>query len=293
MLTILRALRAYQWTKNLLIFAPLVFAEQLSHVDQVFRSIVAFACFCAASSATYLLNDVHDREQDSLHPEKRNRPIASGALPVPAALLIAAVLLAAGALVAYYLAPAFMLALLCYLILTTAYTFKLKHVIIVDVLTIAIGFVIRAMAGALALDVAFSNWLVVCTLFLALFLGLSKRRHEIELMEKGAIDHRKVLAEYSTQFIDALLIIVAGGALITYTIYTCSPEVVDRLGTDKLYLTLPFVVYGLFRYFELIHLDRKFDVGNPSKTLLKDWRIGLTVSLWGLSCIAIIYSAKL
>lgn len=287
LVTLFRALRVYQWSKNLLVLAALIFARQLLVPEQVLRSLGAFAAFCLAASATYLFNDVLDVETDRAHPKKRTRPIASGAISVPAALALSLGLFVAAAALGWVIRPAFLAALVFYIALTLSYSAFLKHFIIIDVIAVALGFVTRAMAGAIALNVAFSNWLVVCTLFLALFLGLSKRRHEITLLETGAINHRKVLFHYSVHFLDQLILITAGGALITYTIYTCSPEVVRSFGTDKLYLTLPFVVYGLFRYLFLVH--HRTGGGDPSSTLLSDWPLGVTVVLWGLACVGLLY----
>lgn len=285
--TLLTALRVYQWPKNFLVFAALVFAQQLHVADQVVRSLVAFCAFCAASSAMYLFNDIADIDSDRVHPEKRTRPLASGAMSIRAAITIALILLGVSGVLSSVLGMRFAAILGGYVVLVGAYSFRLKRVIIVDVIIVAVGFVIRAMAGAIALDVSFSNWLVVCTLFMALFLGFSKRRHEINLLDREALNHREVLGHYSVPYLDAVNTIVAGAAIITYTIYTCSPEVIDRLGTDKLYLTLPLVVYGFLRYLYLVHHD--LDGGDPSATLLKDRSLTITVALWGLACIGIIY----
>ena len=283
-----RALRVYQWPKNLVVFAALVFAQELNVPGQAARSIAAFFAFCMASSAMYLFNDIYDLEQDRGHPEKRHRPLASGAISIPAAWIVAFMLAFGATVWAWSLDLDFMVALLAYVVLNLAYSFALKHMVILDVLAIAVGFVIRAMAGALVIDVAFSNWLVVCTLFLALFLALSKRRNEIDLMEGDAGSHRAVLSHYTVTYLDTLIVIVAASTLLTYAIYTCSPEVVDRLGTDKLYLTIPFVVYGLFRYVHLV--QHHLGGGDPSRVLLKDLPMALTVLLWGLSCVAILYN---
>ena len=285
--TLIKALRVYQWSKNLLVFAGLVFAQQFLIPGQIFRSLLAFVAFCGASSAMYLFNDLIDIESDRVHPEKRNRPIASGTLSIRAAIGAILVLLALSLGISGTLGFHFLLIVCFYLGLTTFYTLELKKIVIVDVLAVAIGFVVRAIAGAIALEVTFSNWLVVCTLFLALFLGISKRRHEIHSLNDDAISHREVLGHYTVPYLDAINIIVAGAALITYTIYTCSPEVAGRLGTDKLYLTLPFVVYGLFRYMYLVH--HNLDGGDPSSTLIKDRPLSITVVLWGISCVALIY----
>lgn len=287
LVTAAAAMRPYQWTKNLLLFAALLFAGELGHLSQVLISMGAFAAFCLAASATYIFNDLLDIESDREHPKKRHRPLASGALSIPAAWVLLAVLFGGSLVLAGLIRLEFLAALTAYIVLTLAYTLKLKHVMIIDVMAIAMGFVIRAVAGALALDVPFSNWLVVCTLFLAMLLGLSKRRHEITLLEGGAQSHRQVLQHYTVHYLDQLILVMAAGTLLTYTLYTCSPEVIGRLGSDKLYVTLPFVVYGLFRYLHLIH--HKTGGGDPSSTLLSDRPLGITVVLWAVSCGLIIY----
>jgi 4-hydroxybenzoate polyprenyltransferase len=289
--TCVAAMRPYQWTKNLLLFAALVFAGELGHAEKALVSLAAFVAFCLAASATYIFNDLLDIESDREHPKKRHRPLASGALSPFAAWLLLIALFAASIAIAWSIRVEFLLALVAYVVLTLAYTLKLKHVMIVDVMAIALGFVIRAVAGALALNVPFSNWLVVCTLFLATFLGLSKRRQEIVLLEEGAQSHRQVLQHYTVHYLDQLILIMAGGTLITYTIYTCSPEVIQRLGTDKLYVTLPFVVYGLFRYLHLIHHET--GGGDPSSTLIKDRPLGVTVVLWAIACAVLIYLPRI
>ena len=283
----IRAMRVYQWTKNLLVFAALIFAKEAFDPQKFLIVLEAFAAFCMAASATYLYNDLSDIEKDRQHPKKRHRPIASGTLSPAAAWTLLLLLFASSMLLSYTLGWRFMLATLAYIALTLAYTMVLKNIIILDVLALAMGFVVRALAGAIALDVKFSSWLVVCTLFLALFLGLSKRRHEVVLLEEGAGSHRAVLQHYSVHYLDQLILIAAGGAIITYTIYTCSPDVIKNLGTDKLYITLPFVIYGLFRYLFLVH--HKTGGGDPSATLVKDWPLGATVILWGLTCAGLIY----
>jgi 4-hydroxybenzoate polyprenyltransferase len=285
---VVRELRVYQWPKNLFVFAALIFAQQLDDSTQAFRSLLAFAAFCAASSAAYVFNDLADIEKDRAHPKKRHRPLASGALSPRAAVVIILVLAVITAALGYLLGEPFMGILLLYLLLTASYSLVLKNLHIVDVLALSTGFVLRAMGGAIALDVDFSSWLVVCTLFLALFLSLSKRRHEVELLKQSnAPAHRHVLQYYNVEYLDHLIVIVISATIITYTIYTCSPDVVHRLGTDKLYLTLPFVIYGLFRYLYLVHYQE--GGGDPTKTLLKDWPLGVTILLYGLACVVIIY----
>lgn len=287
-------LRAYQWPKNLIVFGALVFAQQLDQIDQILRSVAAFIVLCASSSAIYILNDLIDVEKDRAHPEKRFRAIASGVVSIPGAAVMTGGLMMGSLVAAFALqpdVPLFCLTIVAFLLLNIAYTFFLKKIMLIDVMAIAIGFVIRGIAGAVVIEVPFSNWLVVCTLFLALFLALGKRRREIGLLEAEAIRHREVLGHYTVSYLDALMLVLAGSTLITYTIYTCSPEVVEKTGTDKLYLTLPFVVYGLFRYLFLVHHKR--GGGDPSKTLIRDLPLLATVAGWAFTCVAILYGHKL
>ncbi|HPG65692.1 MAG TPA: decaprenyl-phosphate phosphoribosyltransferase [Candidatus Hydrogenedentes bacterium] len=288
----LRALRVYQWPKNLFVFPTLVFARQMHDVSLVLRSLAAFVVFCAASSATYIFNDMVDVDNDRAHPEKCRRPLASGALSMNAAAGMTLVLGAGALISAYVINVGFFGVVAFYMVMTGLYTIALKHIVIIDVMIVAAGFVVRAMGGAVALQVEFSNWLMVCTLFLALFMALSKRRHEVaSLRGDTAGNHRAVLQFYSLDYLDQLIVVVMAGTVITYTIYTCSPEVVERLGTDKLYLTLPFVIYGLFRYLHLVHFDEKG--GDPSQTLLQDWPLCITALLYGLVCVGIIYGSRM
>ncbi|MBI1320482.1 MAG: decaprenyl-phosphate phosphoribosyltransferase [Candidatus Hydrogenedens sp.] len=289
-MVLIKGLRVYQWSKNLLLFAALIFAQEVFRPEQLVPSVLAFFSFCLAASATYLFNDIQDIEKDRAHPKKRHRPIASGEMPLGVAWALLIALFAGSCVLAWLVRPAFLPMVFAYIGLTLSYSLFLKHMMIVDVMVLALGFVVRAIAGAVAINVQFSNWLVVCTLFLALFLGFSKRRHEITLLEDGAESHRAVLSEYSVQYLDQLILIVAGGAILTYTIYTCSPDVVQRLHTDKLYLTLPYVLFGIFRYLHLIH--HKTGGGDPSRTLVTDKPLILTVLLWGGTCIGIIYAGR-
>lgn len=286
LIILIRLLRVYQWSKNALLLLPLVFAQQLLDGSAALRSVLAMTAFCLASSATYIINDIRDIEYDRRHPVKCRRPLPAGEVGLHVATVIAAILLVASLVLARLLGVPFLFSLLAYLGLTLSYSALLKNIFIVDVIVIALGFVIRAIAGAVAIEVVFSNWLIVCTLFLALFLALGKRRGEIALLEEEARNHREVLHHYSIAFIDQMLLIVAGGAMITFTIYTCSPEVVERLGTDKLYMTLPFVIYGLGRYLWLIQRN---ETGDPSQVLLKDWPTCAAVMLWAVTCACIIY----
>ena len=281
------SLRPDQWHKNLIVFAALIFAVKLLDPAALARATAAFLIFCAMSGVVYLLNDVADREQDRLHPVKRLRPIASGALSPGMALTSAAVLGVAALGTAVWLRPLFGLAAAAYLVLFVVYTGSLKHIVVLDVMAIAIGFVLRAVAGGLVIDVHISNWLLVCTMLGALFLGLAKRRHELTLLADGARGHRKILEEYDPYLLDQMIGVVAAATMVAYIIYCASPETHAYFGTEWLVLTTPFPIYGLFRYLYLVH--RKAGGGNPSDMLLNDRPLLACVLLWGITSVLIIY----
>jgi 4-hydroxybenzoate polyprenyltransferase len=285
---LLVSLRPHQWTKNLVVLAALAFSKHLFEADAVLCALGGFVVFCALSGATYLLNDVVDLERDRLHPVKRLRPLASGALPVPLACWACAALALGGLAAALALGRLFALAALGYLALNVAYSFVLKHAVILDVLSIAIGFVLRAVAGALAIGVVFSDWLLVCTILLALFLALAKRRHELVTLEDAA-GHRGILAEYSPYLLDQMIAVVTASCLTAYAFYTLAPDTIEKYRTDKLSLTIPFVIYGIFRYLYLVH--RREQGGSPSDVLLTDRQLLAAVGLWALAVVAIVYNA--
>jgi len=280
------SLRPEQWTKNLIVFAALIFGHRLLDPAAVGLSLAAFLIFCALSSSTYLINDVMDRTADRRHPLKRLRPIAAGDVS-PAAALTAALVLGGAALVAAtWVHPTFGLIAAGYLTLFAAYSRVLKHVVILDVLTIAIGFVLRAAAGAVAISVPMSQWLLVCTILLALFLGLSKRRHELTLLADSARGHRRILEEYNPYLLDQMIGVVTASTLMAYIIYCTSPETIEKFGTNRLVLTTPFPIYGIFRYLYLVHQRGS---GSPSEVLLTDRPLVACIALWGLAVVAIIY----
>ena len=281
------SLRPAQWTKNLIIFAALLFGERLLEPRSVAYSVAAFAIFCGLSGVVYLLNDVADREGDRRHPIKMRRPIASGEVPVAAALSVAAALAAGALTAAFALRPMFGAIALFYVVLLALYSGPLKHVVIIDVLTIAIGFVLRAVAGAVAIDVAVGPWLYVLTILLALFLVLSKRRHELVLLADQATGHRRILEEYSPYLLDQMISVVTASTLVAYAIYTVSPETISKFRTNLLGLTLPFPLYGIFRYLYLVH--QKEGGGSPSDMLLTDRPLLICVALWALAVALIIY----
>jgi 4-hydroxybenzoate polyprenyltransferase len=290
------SLRPAQWTKNLIVFTALLFGQRgagpaFLDPHAVARAVAAFAIFCALSGVVYLVNDVADREADRLHPTKRERPIASGAVS-PGLAITTAVLLGIGALAgAWLLRPAFAGVAFAYVGLQTLYSGPLKHIVIIDVLTIAIGFVLRAVAGAVAIDVEINHWLLILTILLALFLALSKRRHELVLLASGATGHRPILEEYSPYLLDQMIAVVTASTLVSYVISTVSPETVQKYHTDYLGLTVVFPIYGIFRYLYLVHL--KDGGGSPADMLLNDRPLLVCVALWAASVAGIIYGTSL
>jgi 4-hydroxybenzoate polyprenyltransferase len=284
---VLISLRPGQWVKNLLVFAGVLFGLHLFDVTAVARATAAFGIFCLLSGAVYLINDVADRDSDRRHPLKKRRPIASGALPVPAALLSAVVLGGLALAGAFALGLAFFAVAAAYLALLGLYSAALKHVVIIDVLTVAIGFVLRAVAGAVAIDVSISQWLLVCTILLALFISLAKRRHELVLLADGAVSHRPILDEYSPYLLDQMIAVVTASTLIAYVFYTISPETEQKFGTQWLGLSVPFPLYGIFRYLYLVH--KREGGGSPADLLLTDRPLLLCVTLWAVSVVLIIY----
>ena len=285
---LLVSLRPEQWTKNLLVLAGVVFGGRLLEPAAVATALSAFAIFCALSGAIYLFNDVADREADRNHPLKRERPIASGQLAVSTAVTAGVVLGATGVAAAFAVNTQFGLVAAMYLAALVLYSFALKHVVIVDVLIIAGGFVLRAIAGAVAVEVPIGHWLLICTTLLALFLALSKRRHELTLLAEGATDHRRILEEYSPYLLDQMIGVVTSSTLIAYTVYATSADTAARLGTAKLGLTIPFVLYGIFRYLYLVHQKR--GGGSPAAMLLTDRPLLGCVALWAASVIVLLYS---
>lgn len=282
------SLRPEQWTKNLFVFAGLLFGRRLFDADSIIAATLAFAIFCVLSGSIYLFNDVADRDADRIHPLKSNRPVASGALS-PRTAMIAASLLGIGSVeAALLLRPALAVVAASYLVLLLLYSAFLKHIVIVDVLTIAAGFVLRAVAGAVAVSVPISHWLLVCTTLLALFLALSKRRHELTLLAEGATGHRRILEEYTPYLLDQMVGVVTASTLVAYAIYATSQETAERLGTDRLGLTIPFVLYGIFRYLYLVHQKR--GGGSPAAMLLSDRPLLVCVALWAASVVLILYT---
>jgi 4-hydroxybenzoate polyprenyltransferase len=286
---IFTSLRPHQWTKNLVVFAALPLSLHLFQIDSALRSLLAFALFCGLSGAVYLVNDVADIERDRLHPRKRMRPIASGQLSRSAALVAAVVLALLSLGPALALGWRFAVAALAYLVLNLLYSFWLKEVLILEAITVSLGFVIRAVAGALAIQIEIGDWLLICTMLLALFLTLCKRRHELTSLSQGAPNHRRILSEYSPYLLDQMIAVVTASCVTAYAFGTTAQETVDKFHTRRLTWTIPFVLYGIFRYLYLVH--RKEQGGSPTDILLTDLPLLLDVALWGLAIAAIVYTA--
>jgi len=285
----IRLIRPKQWLKNIFVFAPLVFAKHLFEPDAFLLALRAFGAFCLTASCVYIINDIADLKADRLHPEKRKRPLAARTLTITHALFLLAVLLALDAVVAAGMDLRYLILLVMYFLMNLAYSIKLRDVLLLDVFIIAAGFMFRVLGGAYAINVRVSNWIVLCSLFVSLFLGFAKRRGElVEAQAAGTTSERKVLVLYRVDFIDQLLTIAAAGTVISYALYTVAPRTQVVFGTDRLLYTTVFVVYGVFRYLYLIHTSSS--IQNPTNTVTADAPIIINAILWIGTCILLIYS---
>jgi 4-hydroxybenzoate polyprenyltransferase len=284
---IFQLLRPQQWVKNGIVLAGLIFSGSAGQSDLALTALAAMGLFCLLASAIYIVNDLADAEADRKHPIKANRPIASGRVSAPTAIILAIILGIVALVPAYLLSVNFFIIAGIYLVLSLLYSFIFKHIVIIDVMSIAAGFVLRALAGAVVIDVEFSGWLLISSFLLALFLGFGKRRHELVLLEENSRAHRRILERYTSYFLDQLIGVVTPAVLVCYLLYVISAEVQEKLGTDYLYLTTPFVIYGIFRYLYLIHLEEQG--GSPTRLLLTDRPILLTVLLWLITALLLLY----
>jgi len=283
---LIEGVRPRQWTKNLLAFAAVLFAKRMTDPDALAASFLAFGSLCLAAGACYLVNDVADAERDRAHPEKARRPVASGRLSPVAATVAAVILMPAAVLVGLSVNYELAVCVAVYIVATLAYTFSLKQVVVLDVLTVAFGFVLRAVAGALAIQVQISVWLLVCTFLLSLFLAIAKRRGELQMLAM-AEEHRETLGEYTAYLLDQMTAVVTSAALMAYCLYTFSERTVREVGSTDLKYTIPFVVYAVFRYLYLVH---KRGLGaDPSQLFLRDKPLLVSVILWAIVCGIILY----
>ncbi len=285
-------LRPLQWVKNSFLFAPLIFSKHLFEEGYFFTELLAVAAFCLLSSSVYALNDIADRQADRDHPIKKNRPVASGILSASQAALIASVVFALAVVVSANLSLKFQLAAGLYFVLNIGYSFWLKQVMLVDIFVIAAGFMLRVLAGAFAIDVKVSHWLVLCTLFVSLFLAASKRRGEILLIHNATgSSSRPVLKEYDIAFLDQILTVVASGMAISYALYTVADRTVRIFGSENLIFTTVFVLFGIFRYLYVMRRTKVED--NPTFLLLRDPIMLLNITAWFVACVVVIYFNEL
>jgi len=284
---LVQLLRPAQWSKNAVLLGAILFSKHLFDPNAVLRVVGGVASFCLIASAAYVMNDLRDMERDRRHPQKRNRPLPSGRVQPAGALMIGVVVGALGIALAAVLGTNFLLLVLFYLGWQIAYTFFMKELVILDVMALATGFVVRAVAGGVVIAVPISPWLVICTFLLALFMGFAKRRHEVILLDAGAVDHRRSLREYSPYFLDQMISVVTASTVVAYAVYTVSPEVREKLGTQYLYLTIPFVLFGIFRYLYLVH--QKEEGGNPTHLMLNDAPLMVDVLLFGVTAALLLY----
>lgn len=277
--------RPKHWVKNVLLFAGIVFAKQLTNPDALWRAVAAFAIFCAVASAIYYINDLADRAGDAAHPKKRFRPIAAGEIPVPLAWGIAAAALGVALPAAFLLQPFFGAVVAGYVALQFAYTYYLKEQVLLDVFGLSASFLLRVMAGAYVIDVPVSPWLYVCTLLFSLMLGFAKRRHELVLLESGAGSHRKVLGEYSATLLEEIIAVLTSATVMAYALYTFNAENLPK--NRAMMFTIPFVLYAVFRYLYLVY--RKGEGGDPVEAVYTDRPLLVCIALWGLVSVGILY----
>lgn len=288
---IFELIRPKQWVKNLFVFAPILFAGKLMDLPMLLTNILAFASFCCISSSVYVLNDIIDVESDRVHKKKRYRPIAAGYVSIKQAKILFIFLIALTAVLSSMLPVLFLITISAYLVNNLLYSFKIKNVVLLDVFSISIGFILRVIAGAVAIDVSVSSWMIITTIFISLFLGISKRRAELSGPNQDNLEkQRKVLSDYDVVFVDQLNTIAATGTIISYALYTVSEKAVNAFHSDKLIYTTPFVLYGIFRYLYLLHQKNLGE--SPTQIVTKDVPIIINSLLWLITCAVIIYKAK-
>ena len=284
---ILISMRPRQWVKNTFLFSGLVFSKNLFQAELLMKVNMGFILFCLAASSIYIFNDIQDRQNDSKHPEKGRRPIALGNLPVTQAYFVSVLLGGIALVFASVLDLTFFALLVTYILLNLSYSLKLKQVVILDIMCIAFGFVLRILAGTTLAGIIPSDWLIVCTMTISLFLGFSKRRNELVFMVNHTDNQRKVLADYSIPFLDQMIAMVTACTVMSYILYTVSSETVARFGTRNLIFTIPFVLFGIFRYLYLIYHKRIIE--EPTDLILMDFSSLFNILLWLGTIILIIY----
>jgi 4-hydroxybenzoate polyprenyltransferase len=280
-------MRPKQWIKNVFIFSGLIFSQNLFDLFLLAKVLLGFGVFCLGASSIYIFNDLNDIEKDKEHPKKSKRPLAAGQLSVEKAYVTSAILATSALVGSYLLNLSFFAILLAYVLMNIAYSIKLKHLVILDVMCIAFGFVFRVLAGTTLVGVKPSDWLLICTITISLFLGFCKRRHELALIGTNATNHRRVLSDYSISFLDQMISVATACTVMSYALYTVSAETIEKFGTRNLVFTIPFVIYGIYRYLYLIH--KKRIGGNPTSAIVTDLPLLLNGILWLAAVIFIIY----
>ena len=281
------SLRPKQWIKNTFIFAALFFSKNFFQLDLIILYILGFIYFSMLTSSIYLINDILDKDADKLHPKKKLRPIASGRIKVKNAFSLSILLTILALTGSFFLSYKFLSICFLYYFMNILYSLKLKKIVIVDIFCIAIGFVLRVLSSAVIGNIFISNWIIICTFMLSLFLGFTKRRHELLLLEENASSHRSILMEYSTYFLDQMISVVTTSTVVFYILYTVSQETIQKFNTKNLIYTSIFVIYGIFRYLYIAY--KKESAGNPTNTLLTDIPLLITVFLWIITAGIIIY----
>ncbi len=279
-------LRIKQWIKNLFVFAPIVFSKRFLDLDFFLPTLIVFFLLSFISSGLYVINDIIDSKKDRLHPDKKNRPIASGRIKKNFALLLSLILIITPLTYSFFMELNLFLIFLIYIVLNILYSFFLKKVVIIDVMVISANFVLRVFSGSMLFSIPISSWLILCTIFLSLFLGFSKRRFELYSLGGNAVNHREVLSLYSIPFLDQMITIVTASTIISYALYTVSEETVKRFGSGLIY-SLPFVLYGIFRYLFIVYVKGKG--GDPTKVLTEDIPLIIDILLWSLFIVGYIY----
>lgn len=286
MVKYIKLLRPAQWPKNIFIFAGLIFSRHFYNIHDILSTIYAFLVFSFLASSIYIFNDIHDYEEDKLHPGKSKRPIAADEINRSRALLIASFLLIFSLIIAGLIGKWFLLVCFVYAVMMLLYSWLIRQIVILDVLFVALGYVLRAVAGAVVIRVEISSWLLLCTLLLALFLVLSKRRTEIVTLGQTAVKHRKTLVQYPVSLLNQMIAIVTSACIVSYCLYTLAPETVIKFNTRYLIFTVPFVIYGIFRYLYITY--RKLEADIPEKIILTDLPLQICLFLWAVSCIVIL-----
>lgn len=284
----IRLLRPVQWIKNWLVLSGILFGGEFLNAHLWLNVVLATAAFCCVSSSIYVFNDIFDRDNDRIHPKKKFRPIASGAVTEGQGKLLSFIIGTLGLLIGTFVSPALCAILFCYILLNILYSVRLKHVVILDVFCISAGFMLRILAGTTGVGIPPSRWIVLCGIMVTLFVGFGKRRAELRSKQFSQHDHRQVLTEYTAPFLDQLITVCAAGTILSYSLYTMSPDTIAIHHTENLIATVPFVIYGLFRYLYLVHKQELG--GDPTQDLIRDKHIGITFLAWLTITTAIIHS---